>query len=455
MKIFPPQTEVVLYEQGFELNDLLDRKDASKRLSELLEEVEDPVVVALDGQWGSGKSYFLQRWVGAHQLENEGRATTVYFDAFAHDYLEDPLIALTGAIGERLPKTVEKQKWKAAKTAAYRLVRPALRIGLAAATAGATEVVGPVVDAALETGAKDIEKAADQFWKREDGRREAMESFKASLKKLTAASSEGADDEKPLIVVIDELDRCRPDYALNTLEVIKHFFAVPRVHFVLGTNMEALKHIVRARYGVGIDAEDYLKRFISLSMQLPHEADRHSRKKIEIAYFEKSAAQMGIDGNLLDVTAEQIKLASQATYISLRDIERILTRLAILPRRGRFGNIMSGWQILISSMVTMQVLRPDLIADARAEMLTIEAVDAFYGFTPEKLGRNIGDPKMYDHKAYITRGLWEFAISKGTAPEQDLESFSRQLDQFGMDRGQAIIPDIYRDYFSMFDPIGE
>lgn len=199
MKIFPPQADVKLYEQGFGHNDILNRKDPSRRLSDLLELVEDPVVVALDGPWGSGKSYFLQRWVGAHNLENEGRATTVYFDAFAHDYLEDPLIALTGAIGERLPKTDERRMWKAAKTAAYRLARPALRIGLASVTAGATELAGPVLDAALESGAKDLEEASEQFWRREDGRRVAMHSFKLSLEKLTSGSEKGTDDAKPLI----------------------------------------------------------------------------------------------------------------------------------------------------------------------------------------------------------------------------------------------------------------
>jgi predicted KAP-like P-loop ATPase len=56
------------------------------------------MVIALDGAWGSGKSFFLKCWVGAHKLENEGTATTVYFDALSYDYLDDPLVALTGAI---------------------------------------------------------------------------------------------------------------------------------------------------------------------------------------------------------------------------------------------------------------------------------------------------------------------------------------------------------------------
>lgn len=238
MRLFPPQDEFKIYEHGFETKDLLGRREAGQRLSELLEKVEDPVVVAVDGPWGSGKSHFLKRWVGAHRLENGGAATTIYFDAFANDFLDDPLIALTGAIGERLPAGKERDHWKTAKTVAYKLTRPLLRLGAAAATAGATELAGPVLDAVIEAGGKEAEKAAEDFWRREDGRKAAMLKFQECLAQLTETGA-------PLIVVIDELDRCRPDYALSVLEVIKHFFAVPRVHFVMGVNLDALEHIVR------------------------------------------------------------------------------------------------------------------------------------------------------------------------------------------------------------------
>jgi hypothetical protein len=102
MKFVIPEPLFNLYNEGFTGKDILKRADTGKRLSSLVESIEDPLVIALDGEWGSGKSFFLKCWVGAHKLENNGQATTIYFDAFAHDYLEDPLIALTGCISERL-----------------------------------------------------------------------------------------------------------------------------------------------------------------------------------------------------------------------------------------------------------------------------------------------------------------------------------------------------------------
>ena len=78
-----------------------------------------------------------------------------------------------------------------------------------------------------------------------------MYAFRLTLEELTKP-----DDAKPikLVIVVDELDRCRPDYALSLLEIIKHFFNVEGVHFVLGVNLSELQNIVRARYGRNIKA---------------------------------------------------------------------------------------------------------------------------------------------------------------------------------------------------------
>ena len=82
MRFLPPSDEVVLYETGFD-NDFLGRRKFGEILSEVLERIEDPLVVALDGPWGTGKSYFLKRWVGAHTKQNSGSALILYFNAFA------------------------------------------------------------------------------------------------------------------------------------------------------------------------------------------------------------------------------------------------------------------------------------------------------------------------------------------------------------------------------------
>ena len=122
MKINVPEVEIELYKDGFSNDDLLNRADTGKQLSELVERIEDSLVIALDGNWGCGKSHFLQRWVGAHNHQNDGSATTIYFDAFQNDYLEDPLIALVGIIDDRLNSDSKATKaWKTIKHTALHL----------------------------------------------------------------------------------------------------------------------------------------------------------------------------------------------------------------------------------------------------------------------------------------------------------------------------------------------
>ncbi|MBY5356481.1 AAA family ATPase [Rhizobium leguminosarum] len=442
MKLFPPQDEFEIYEQGFGTTDLLGRRDAGQRLSELLEKVEDSVVVAVDGPWGSGKSHFLKRWVGAHRLENGGVATTIYFDAFANDFLDDPLIALTGAIGERLPTGKDQDHWKTAKKVAYKLARPLLRLGAAAATAGATEFAGPVLDAVIEAGGKEAEKAAEDFWRREDGRKAAMHQFQDCLAQLTGPAT-------PLIVVIDELDRCRPDYALSILEVIKHFFAVPRVHFVLGVNLDALEHIVRARYGVGVNAGDYLKRFISLSMQLPEWVGGANSVRAQIKYFETAASNMGIEQKFAGEVLRHLKLAAAPAAISLRDVEKILTRLVLLPKAKEMSSFYHGWQTVIISHVLFQVVKPELFQAAVRGSLTISDIDRFYGITAKMIDASERSSGGYDPVATVLHGIWAFAL-KGDEELTQEDDFSRSFDSFGLRSAASILPQIQRDHFGLF-----
>ncbi|NVK83929.1 MAG: hypothetical protein HWE21_06385 [Cytophagia bacterium] len=447
---------VALYEQGFGDDDLLNRKRSGERLSELLERVEDPVVVALDGPWGTGKSFFLQRWVGAHTMQNGGAATTVYFDAFAHDYLEDPLIALTGAVGSQLETDRTKGIWENAKRLAFQVARPAFRMAMAVGTAGATEVAGPIMDAAIESGAKSLESAADDFWKREEGRKAAMGEFRACLAALTSPSTEGAGDEKPLVVVVDELDRCRPDYALTILEVIKHFFAVPRVHFVLGTSLDALEKSVRARYGPDVDAASYLKRFITLKMQLADTLDDRGIQRAETEYFVKASRAMGIEQALIDEMKTHLRLAGKSAGITLRDVEKVMTSLVLLPRRKEMGSVLSGWRSLICSMALLKVMKPDFARAAIEGSASLKEVDQFYGFTPSMLGQeDAEDRSEYNHDAFVIRRFWEFALSGGRQPEAERDMVARQFDPFGSIRKTDILAAIERDFFRDFDLVSE
>ena len=92
-----------------------------------------------------------------------------------------------------------------------------------------------------------------------------------SVKEFSQTLQDAVEQEykKPLIIIIDELDKCRPSYAVELLEVAKHIFAVDHIVFVLAVNRSQLSHSVKALYGKDFDAYGYLRRFFDVDFRLP------------------------------------------------------------------------------------------------------------------------------------------------------------------------------------------
>ena len=92
--------------------------------------------------------------------------------------------------------------------------------------------------------------------------------------------------ERPIVVIIDELDRCRPDYAVKTLETLKHFFDIPGFVFVLAIDEVQLKSSVETLYGTK-NFDGYKRKFINNSFVLP-EPDK-------VKFTEYLYAKSGLD----------------------------------------------------------------------------------------------------------------------------------------------------------------
>ena len=120
---------------------------------------------------------------------------------------------------------------------------------------------------AVETA---TEERLDKYQKAQD----VIEEFKEKLEDMARAHTDRTIQvdtgiHYPLVVMIDELDRCRPSYAVELLETAKHLFDVDQIVFVLAVNRKQLAHTVRALYGNKFEAEAYLHRFIDLDVHLP------------------------------------------------------------------------------------------------------------------------------------------------------------------------------------------
>lgn len=452
MRYLPREEEVTLYETVF-AEDILRRKKLSKTLSGLLERIEDPLVIALDGRWGTGKSYFLKRWVGAHKIQNDGKALTLYFDAFANDYLSDPLAALISALAARAPEK-DRKKLVELKRVAFKFIRPIARIALNMATLGAKEALDDLSDAAADVVHGEGEALIAEYWRQQDGRHEAMQTFRDSLAQLV-----GGDDDapkRPLVIVIDELDRCRPDYALEILEVMKHFFAVPFVHFVLGVNLNALENSLKARYGPQIDATAYLQKFISLTLALPdHVEGPHIRTPAALTYAEHTARAMQLPDMYVDeIVKGQLPGVLRRNSVSIRDVGKILGSIAILPEAALNQNLHRGWRDIAASMIIARVVRRDIFDKMVSASLSKDELVAYLDATSDRINKllpGVDHNENFDHATWYTFRLWQLILSNGAEVFEGIDNFRNAFGRFVEVRRAGRIPgEIYRDWLSTF-----
>jgi len=213
----------------------------------------------------------------------------VYVNAWKDDHADDPMISVMAAVDEALKSYLEKQPvlaraWEITKKKGMLIAIAAMRSGgkkLASkfldegiegiseaisdnqslskiSKSVDTEAISKKTEAAVE---KFIDMRADKAMKKFQDTKITIETFRSSLSEFIKQFSDKSNFSIPLFILIDELDRCRPTYAISTLERIKHFFDVDGVAFVIATDSSQLKHSIKAVYGQDFDSNRYLLRF--------------------------------------------------------------------------------------------------------------------------------------------------------------------------------------------------
>ena len=136
-----------------------------------------------------------------------------------------------------------------------------------------------------------------------------------------------------LVIFVDELDRCRPTFAVQLLERIKHFFDIPNIVFVLSLDKKQIEACIKAVYGAEIDATEYLRRFFNLEFGIPH-VDTESyidslitRFDLDPIFNERSHSKIKYDRAHF---VEYMNALANAMEMPLRAIERCITRLRIV-----------------------------------------------------------------------------------------------------------------------------
>ena len=314
-------------------NDLLDRKKPAEVLTGVVSSFRGPAVVAIDAAWGAGKTTFLRMW--SRQLRKDG-FTIVEFNAWDTDFAADPLLALSAELQAGLkssgadipPKTLENIK---------RWSTEILRHGVPQLARLAFDPV-PLAGSLSEKLAESVlthftESRVSGYAKT----KEAVFEFRSALAG-TAAAVSASSEAKPLVVIIDELDRCRPTYAVELLETAKHLFSVDHVVFVLAINRVQLVRSICGLYGNKFDADTYLRRFIDAALRLP-DPDREElvrsalqTVRLEDAIATSKDANVGVELSMAkDTLIGVFRMSSVNTRTVLQSLHLLGLVLASTP----------------------------------------------------------------------------------------------------------------------------
>lgn len=288
------------------LNDTIGRNDDLFYFVRILSGLNSGSAVALNAAWGSGKTFFVRQAKmlidiynpnsdidteclneeeiasikkvydrynsGAEEYDMQKMAT-VYYDAWKYDDTEDPLLSMLYCIMNRFGESVPEDK--------VAVIKKFAKQSISILSSAARYITGINVQEILET-IKNYADACEDTVKEQKSNESLEKRINSFLNDVVL------EDEKKLIIFIDELDRCNPQYAVKLLERVKHYFNHPKVIFVISYNKSELQHSIKTLYGSEFSADKYLERFFDYEFGL---------RAIEI---EKYFNVLGNNKNIID-----------------------------------------------------------------------------------------------------------------------------------------------------------
>ncbi|MCP8686620.1 KAP family P-loop NTPase fold protein [Marinobacterium sedimentorum] len=361
--------------------DLLGRKEEILNLSLLASNVNSPAVIAIDSRWGTGKTTFIKLWEQYLKAENKPR---LYFNAWETDFSDDPLVSFLGEMNEGLKNLIgssdkANEAWEKTKAAGRQVAKRGIPALIRVATAGIIDADKIIEEEAVKAAGSLAGDALDNYLQQ----KEAIYEFHNALANFIENSANG----RQLVIFVDELDRCRPNYAIELLERIKHLFNIEGLIFVLALDKEQLGHSIAAVYGNGIDSTGYLRRFIDFEYQL---------KKPDISnYIESLISSLDLEEFFnprvkyreLQCDQEYLKkvfiMLALGLQLSLREIEQFLASINIAIRTAKENEYI--FPALLVFLIISKHFKPDAyqryISDDGDEK---ELIDYLYKIVPEK-----------------------------------------------------------------------
>lgn len=285
--------------------------DLANNLLRKIESDEYPYVLSVEASYGMGKTYFFSRFC-EYAIKNG--YDCIYISAWENDYQPSPLLFLCD-------KIIHFMKHKN---------EPLIKSNLDAFIIGCRDIfseihINPSFCNIIQL---DITMLCKRLFYRffNKNKLDTVQEFKKHLTKLIVSTR-----TKPLILIIDELDRCRPDYALKTLEIIKHFFDIDNLYVILPINKEAIDEAVKSTYGQMKNSENYIRKLITENYVLPTSSEEDYRKIVKIhipkeklqKIIKKKFIEMNDNFNGFNTIIESITKYAFSGKLTYRELTRV------------------------------------------------------------------------------------------------------------------------------------
>lgn len=360
--------------------DLLGLKEFAKRLDKFIDTelnfVEGSLVIALSAKFGFGKTTFLEMWSSSlkNAEQKEDKPFIISLNAWESDYCGDPLFAIISALVDCI-----QEEGKSAQ----KIIDAVKDVSwFATAIAGQIVKKGTGIDA-VEAGdlvEKKRAKRDDKLQIQTDtfsvyrGRKKAMDSLKDAVQDFVRSNK-----PKKILCLVDELDRCRPDYAISYLETIKHIFDVKRAVFILAADRQQLENSAKKAFGADLDFEEYYRKFIHREVSLPEISKEHYAKLVQEYvdyYLERKGSRICIMDLEYDRRANISRLvgALKLTPRQIQEVFRILGHIFETTKDKR-GILL--WKLAVISilMAALKIGEPNVFH--RLGSQSLEPQEAF------------------------------------------------------------------------------
>jgi energy-coupling factor transporter ATP-binding protein EcfA2 len=439
MRLTPKPLEIGDDEGFTDDNDIFKLKRFGENFANLVQRIDEPLVIALDGPWGSGKSTFAKQWAG---LLRQRHVPVIVFDAFANDYQADSFLALAAEIAalarQILPddNTVVNSFIDKAKKASKVLMPTLAKVAIRGATFGAMSLddVSGAAEELAKVASGDVATMTEKLIEKRLGAveedRATLDVFRNNLSSIatetrreyTIDDTESEQDpiSGPLVFIIDELDRCRPNFALSLLEQIKHLFSVDGVCFVLVTHLPQIETVVRGHYGSDMDARIYLEKFFHLRLTLSYDLDKHTHKDHYYLNHLWKSMELKTDDAHFD---HQLRVAllelCRLKSVSLRTLERIASIVCLVYTASNRYSIRI--PELLSGLIFMRVQNPIIYAKAYSKSLSWREAEEYFQFK---------DWTSNDINSEYFSAMWQYTTDPEYSDTEKREWISRMLSRY-------------------------